>query len=297
MSQTTSPIRATFDAQRTAITQGRQMFKGGIAFQRNAGKMSASSLQGLESLQRQQLELARAMTKSYYDGMEAMTGTDPSGGQQETVMDAFDRLEESHADVFAVVERELERGIDSFDELSEEFVGTLEEGTDQLLESHRTIEDQTVRNTEELTEGMLDGLERSQEVLDQLEDQFERQTERTEHLFERQLEGAERYQERLEEETERMQQEIRERAGSMDGGPVPVEVDGPRGGRDASTGQESAADELESIDGLGPTFRDRLTDAGIDSMDALANADVDEVAEAADVAETRAQDWIDQASS
>ena len=311
MSQTESPIRATFDAQRTAITQGRQMIKQGIAFQRNVGTMSASSLQGLESLQRQQLELARAMTKSYYDGMEALTGVEVASDQEQAIVEAYTQLEETHAEYFEVLERELDRGVDSFDELSEEYVEALEEGTDQLLESHRTIEDQTVRNAEELSEGMLDGLERSQEVLDQLEDQFERQTERTEQLFERQVEGAAKFQEQLEEETEQLQQEMRERV-DADEGPIAA-VEAARGGSQGSTQQQSSSSqqgsssqgqtgteqspELEEIDGLGSTFRERLADADIESMDDLASASAEQVADAADVSEDRAEEWIDEAGS
>ena len=54
---------------------------------------------------------------------------------------------------------------------------------------------------------------------------------------------------------------------------------------------DTAAD-LESIKGIGPTYAGRLDDDGIESVAELAAADVDAVAAAAEVAETRADEWI-----
>jgi polyhydroxyalkanoate synthase len=59
----------------------------------------------------------------------------------------------------------------------------------------------------------------------------------------------------------------------------------------------AGADEgIEAIDGIGPTYADRLRAAGIDSLARLADADVETVAEAAEVSESRARDWVDQAA-
>ena len=82
--------------------------------------------------------------------------------------------------------------------------------------------------------------------------------------------------------------------------PEAAGVDDPaEGGADVETAvAEAVADgDLESIDGIGPTYAERLRDAGIDGLAALAAADVEAVAEAADVPEDRAEDWIDQASA
>lgn len=56
-------------------------------------------------------------------------------------------------------------------------------------------------------------------------------------------------------------------------------------------------DELLTVDGIGPVYAERLTDAGIASLALLAEASPDSVAEAASVSAARARDWIGQAAS
>jgi len=68
-------------------------------------------------------------------------------------------------------------------------------------------------------------------------------------------------------------------------------------GIDVQEDTEDAAAEVtvETIDGIGPTYADRLREAGIDTPDELAAASIEDVADAADVSETRAEDWIAKA--
>jgi polyhydroxyalkanoate synthase len=61
---------------------------------------------------------------------------------------------------------------------------------------------------------------------------------------------------------------------------------------------EAVADgDLESVNGIGPTYAERLREAGIDGLAALAAADPESVAEAAEVPVSRAEDWIGQAAA
>lgn len=55
------------------------------------------------------------------------------------------------------------------------------------------------------------------------------------------------------------------------------------------------APKVDVIDGIGPTYADRLTKAGLGTIDVLAQASPDRVAEAASVSTTRARNWIDLA--
>lgn len=62
---------------------------------------------------------------------------------------------------------------------------------------------------------------------------------------------------------------------------------------------ESAAEAgpvLDDITGLGPTYRARLHDAGITSVASLATQDPEMVAAAADAPESRAREWVEQAT-
>ena len=54
---------------------------------------------------------------------------------------------------------------------------------------------------------------------------------------------------------------------------------------------ESEESELTTLRGLGPTYAGRLEAAGIATLDDVRAASVEELAEAADVAESRADDW------
>ena len=55
--------------------------------------------------------------------------------------------------------------------------------------------------------------------------------------------------------------------------------------------------DLERIKGVGPVFANRLRSAGLGSFEAIAGASVDRVAEAADVSESRATQWIEAAQA
>ena len=54
---------------------------------------------------------------------------------------------------------------------------------------------------------------------------------------------------------------------------------------------------VDAIDGIGPVFATRLSAAGLGTIEELAKAPPDLVAEAAGVSAARARTWIDQARS
>jgi polyhydroxyalkanoate synthase len=55
---------------------------------------------------------------------------------------------------------------------------------------------------------------------------------------------------------------------------------------------ESEAVPVEEVSGIGPTYSERLADVGTETVADLASADPTAVAEAAEVSESRAEDWI-----
>ncbi|MFB6218411.1 MAG: class III poly(R)-hydroxyalkanoic acid synthase subunit PhaC [Halobacteriaceae archaeon] len=58
---------------------------------------------------------------------------------------------------------------------------------------------------------------------------------------------------------------------------------------------ERSAEPLESIDGVGPAYAERLRDAGVASVAELADADPADLAGTAGIAESRVEDWVAQA--
>jgi predicted flap endonuclease-1-like 5' DNA nuclease len=53
---------------------------------------------------------------------------------------------------------------------------------------------------------------------------------------------------------------------------------------------------VDAIEGIGPVFAKRLTEAGIDDVESLGSASPDQVAEAAGVSAARARNWIELAT-
>jgi len=58
---------------------------------------------------------------------------------------------------------------------------------------------------------------------------------------------------------------------------------------------EETAEPVDEIRGIGPTYSERLAAVGIETVGALADTEAAEVANAAEVSESRAADWITQA--
>jgi len=59
---------------------------------------------------------------------------------------------------------------------------------------------------------------------------------------------------------------------------------------------ENPSPPVTDIDGIGPVFAQRLTDAGIADIATLARSSPDQVAEAASVSAARARSWIELAN-
>lgn len=59
-------------------------------------------------------------------------------------------------------------------------------------------------------------------------------------------------------------------------------------------GKTTSPSELESINGIGPTYADRLRASGYSRPADLVGADPDEIAKVAGVSSSRAVSWLDQ---
>lgn len=283
-----TPLDAMFQMQRMTIEQSRQLFAQGTGLQRTADRMGQTMLKSQEVLQRQQLELTRELAHTTLELTNVMAGAEQPS-QHRTIEETFDRLAESHASLFETVEREFDRTRSSVDEFTASSIDVVDEGTGEFLETHQEIQEQSTTGFQEYVDQFGEQLERMEEFRSTLESQFADQSERTEELLQRQTEQLEQFQKQFETIVHEVDQEVE-----------PRHTEGQEVGSPHAEGQEieiearGEADRLEVIDGLGETFRTRLEDAGISTIDDLAGADPEHVAEAADVSENRAEDWIEQ---
>jgi len=75
------------------------------------------------------------------------------------------------------------------------------------------------------------------------------------------------------------------------------ELGGDTGGQADTTDERPGAGvPVDEIRGVGPTYSERLTAAGIETVTDVAAADIGEIADAAEVSESRASDWQSQAT-
>ena len=73
----------------------------------------------------------------------------------------------------------------------------------------------------------------------------------------------------------------------------PAEAAGPTS--DEGTADESGADPVENVSGIGPAYADRLSEAGVETVDQLLAADPEELAADTDLSAKRIGRWQERA--
>ena len=72
---------------------------------------------------------------------------------------------------------------------------------------------------------------------------------------------------------------------------VDIEVKSPE---EADDEADVETTDVEALDGIGPTYAERLREAGVETVGDLGESDAAELAEVAETTESRAADWLDQ---
>ncbi len=283
MSKTDLPINAVFDFQRNAMTQTRETIQRGIETQQEFGEAFVDFDSAKEASERS-YDTVRTITGLYFDAVESMApaGSQPLEEFRVTIEESLDQIENSQLEAIDTFEANLQESGNSADKLVDEFLTVLDDGFEAAIEASEDAESNTVEAVEEVQEGI-------EELETELESQSEELTESVE-------EGLEQFEENVEKLQEQAEELVDEP------GAVEITLDEDTEERDEDAGQEADetepdVDPLETINGIGPAYAGRLREAGIESIDAIAEADVETIADAAEVPENRAEGWIEAAQS
>lgn len=279
MSQTATPITIAFDLQRTAIENTRDAVRRNVEAQRALGEAVFDVESATETSERSYEALA-TFVDVYFDAVAATTpgGTDQLADVRTAVEDQLATVEDNHVAVLEAFEANLAEGTEVAEDVTDEFLAALDEQFDAVLAANEDAEAETIEVADEV-----------EAEITALVEEFEVQAAEVAEAFEAAIEQS---VEQFETGATAVGEQVTEANAQV----AEANADLAEAAQEQVAAQVEAADEsLQAIDGLGSTYADRLREAGVDSLAALAEANVDLVAETAEVSETQAEKWIDAA--
>lgn len=277
MTNTTTPIQAAFEFQRQSIKQSQQLFEQSLELQQNVIKTCLQNgISAQRSAQQQGTELAQSLFNAQLDAFQ-------SALDAEEIKKEADQLFEQNAEqTQQLINAQYDQGTaltqQLFDAQYDAFASALddeqfraavedqfEEFDDIQSETWDEFESEFAASFEELTEQQKELVDQSVEAFLDAQSDAEQQT----------VEGVQQ----AEEVAQTAQQQTQE-----------IAVEGVNSA-------ESVDEPLESIEGLGEAYADRLREQGIESITHLAQANTGTIADAAEVSEDQAEEWIKAAQS
>lgn len=273
MSSATTPIAAAFEMQRRSIQFGERLIEQGLTVQRDATESAIrNGFAAQREAQQQAMELARRLFHAQVDAVQTTLSSD----EFRSIVDRqFEAIDEDQTVAMDEFESTL---VDAFDEMSERQREVFVESVESALDAHADVERQAVQ-----------GVGRSQDVARTAQQQAETVADvaqqGTEQMAAQTTEAAEQGLNTAQRGVATAQQ-------TAGGAATETTQQTPQ-----SSELQSEAAQLEEIEGLGPTYADRLQGEGIESMTDLADADADRIAEIAEVAQDQAEEWVEEATS
>ena len=293
MTNTTTPIQTAFEMQRQSTTQGQKLFEQGLDIQRNAMETFLhNGLAAQRSAQKQGAEFAHELTNTQIAAFEA--AVDENEGEIRSAMD--EQFEQNAALTKRLLDAQFEQGADLVQGLMNAQFDAFQSAFDDAEFDLRSRVDEQFEALDESQEEAWDEFESAfQEALDDLSEQQKVLVAESVEAFldahreteAQTIEGVQRTEEATEtarRQTEEVARTAQERAQS-----VTVEI--------TDAAEEQLEAQVQAIDGLGSTYADRLQNQGIDSLEALSEANADAIAQAAEVSEELAAEWIEAAQS
>lgn len=215
-----------------------------------------------------QQNFVRTMTE--FDSVKQMN--DRSYEAAHTMLDVyFDALESMMpSDRTTVLEDVHDTMVEQLD--------TLETNQSDALDTFEATVQDATDVTDEGLEAFVAALDEQLDTLLELHGDVETQTLESVDEFEGNLERIEAQVEEIQNRIEDASGDIADSTGEM----VELQV-------------EATGESIESLPGLGTTYATRLQEQGIETLETLTEANVDVIAEAADVSTEQAEEWIDAA--
>jgi len=317
MTDTKTPIEATFELQRQSIKQGQQFFEHGLELQENtAERMMKNGFAAQHSLQRQGTELARQLFDAQLEAMES--ALDEAQYDVRSTID--DQVEVNAKQTQKLLTEQYDQGVDLLKQMIHAQFDALESAmdrdgadirstVDEQFEEFERTQDRTwaefeaavVESVEELTDQQQTVLTESIESILEAHKETEQQAlegvRRAEETAGTVQQSAESAMQTSQKQGEAMLETGQAQTQGLAGDAADATVS------ETTTAIESAAEgkadehTLQHIDGVGQTYAKRLAEAGIETVEDLATTDTEAVADAAAISEDRASDWIQAAQS
>lgn len=303
-SSSNTAIGSIFQAQRAVMDQGTAALEQGAEVQRTAQRLAIDGVEQVGPIQREGIDVTRRTVVGFVRALSR----DGSDGPGEDIDEIFAQLEETHEDLFEQLERVLRESSESYDESLDDIIETFEAQVDEVKVAQRDLEattDDAVEVRAETAENVADQtFDTAQVTMDATQEVTEETVDALEDAAEDATDAAADAADEAADTTERAADEITDSASDA---ADDAEDDLERTVGSVEETVESAADQFDTeverfraeldseFDGLGETYADRIVDSGIESLDDLAEATAEDVAEAAQTSETQAQTWIDRA--
>lgn len=153
MAERTRVTNPWFTLQRQLLAGSRTLLTQSVEMQRFVNRLATHAIESQELVQRHGGELANVAAHGYLTGASVvLPGGSSPDGMHELVDEQFDRAFGLHADTFDALKRGTERGTDTCEDLSTEYVASVDEQFDRLLDTHHQFETQRIELADDADE-------------------------------------------------------------------------------------------------------------------------------------------------
>jgi hypothetical protein len=154
MTQASDSIEKLFDVQRSIVEQNRKFVEQTVEAQTQAARSLVESMGDGEAIGDRATEIGEQAVENYFDMLdEALDESQKSLDEARTaVTDAMGEAESIQADTWETVKGELERSLETYDELTQNAIAVFNDAVDSVLQGHEQVQERTVETAEQVEE-------------------------------------------------------------------------------------------------------------------------------------------------